>query len=323
MFLFGVVVPFESPLGLRALLSIKPFMPDLELSQVNGTLFPRKTSITPTTGSRLVALWRHISKSRTHFESEPDTGECGNHIMGNGNEIMILFSGFIGKGLTRHLNRLWNYIIKGFLGTLLIIFMFPLLCLLASTTSILFALTAPAWMPMVTLLLHAFMILVYDMDSPDDNRNRYCILFEALVWNGFLQGLVQPLAAVIVSGFICPLVSVLVLVVGIGRYWMRLFWDAAMFHLFIKKCGRVPASDSLAVKRIAGPGLLEHYLVIKPESALCAFEAKMELDELQVRTLWQHTFKKFLHNLFVQFPGLSTLNRNDNLSTAERFQFIC
>jgi hypothetical protein len=61
-------------LGLRALFSIKPFMSDLELSQINGTLFPCKTSVTPTMASRLLELWRHISKSRTHFESEPDTG---------------------------------------------------------------------------------------------------------------------------------------------------------------------------------------------------------------------------------------------------------
>lgn len=75
MFLLGILVPWCSPLSLRALICIKPFMPDLELSQVNGTLFPRKTSITPTMASRLIELWRHISKSRTHFETEPDTGK--------------------------------------------------------------------------------------------------------------------------------------------------------------------------------------------------------------------------------------------------------
>lgn len=94
MFFFGVVLPWCSPVGLRALLNIEPFMPDLELSQVNGTLFPRKSSLTPTLTSRLISLWRHISKSRTHFETKPDTG-------------------FIGKGFTRHINRVWNYVVKG------------------------------------------------------------------------------------------------------------------------------------------------------------------------------------------------------------------
>ncbi len=62
-----------------------------------------------------------------------------------------------------------------------------------------------------------------------------------------------------------------------------------MFHTFIKKCGRVPASDSFAVRRIAGPGLaLDYYFSIKPEQALASFEAKMELDELQA---WQHSME--------------------------------
>lgn len=74
MFLLGFVVPWDSPLGFRALFCVKPFMPALELSQVNGSLFPKKASITHTLVSRLIELWRHISKARTRFETEPDTG---------------------------------------------------------------------------------------------------------------------------------------------------------------------------------------------------------------------------------------------------------
>lgn len=43
------------------------------------------------------------------------------------------------------------------------------------------------------------------------------------------------------------------------RYWTRLLWDSAAFHLIIKKRGRVPASDSFVVKRIAGPGLASNF----------------------------------------------------------------
>lgn len=75
MYLLGFVVPWDSPLGFRALFCIKPFMPELELSQVNGSLFPKKTSITQTLTSRCIELWRHISKARTRFETEPDTGK--------------------------------------------------------------------------------------------------------------------------------------------------------------------------------------------------------------------------------------------------------
>lgn len=74
IYLLGYVVPWNSCLGFRALFCVKPFMPTLELSQVDGSLFPKKTSVTHTLISRLIELWRHISKARTRFETEPDTG---------------------------------------------------------------------------------------------------------------------------------------------------------------------------------------------------------------------------------------------------------
>lgn len=275
MFLLGIVVPWSSPLGLRALFHAKPFMHDLELSQVNGTLFPRKTSITPTMISRLVELWRHISKSRTHFETEPDTG-------------------FIGKGFTRHMNRLWNYFIKGFLGTCIILFIFPIICVSVSLCSIVFAILAPLWIPIVTIILHIYMMLIYDLDCPDPSKNRYCIVLEAIIWNILIQGCLQPIAALFVASILCPIASVVVLVVGLVRYWIRLVWDSMTFHCFIKKCGRVPASDSFAVRRIAGPGLaLDYFFSIKPEQVLAAFEAKMELDEL-------HAYQYSLENVIMQ-----------------------
>ncbi|XP_034935076.1 uncharacterized protein [Chelonus insularis] len=291
MFLFGVAVPWCSRVSLRALLLVEPFTPDLELSQLNGTLFPRKSSQTPTLCSRLIALWRHISKSRTHFETEPDTG-------------------FIGKGMTRHINRLWNYGVKGLLGTLGILFLFPIICIVASVSSLLIAFSAFLWMPILTLILHAFMGLIMDLDSPEPSRNRYFVVMEALVWNVGIQGCLQPIAALIVAVFICPIISFLILTVAVIRYWIRVMWDTAMFHLVIKSRGRVPASDSFVVKRIAGPGLAsDYYYQIRPEQALAAFEAKLELDELlafqqeteRLITQPQRDFTQFVEACFSPF----------------------
>lgn len=293
MFFFGVILPWCSPLSLRALFCAEPFMPDLELSQVNGTLFPRKSSLTPTLCSRLLLLWRHISKSRTHFETKPDTG-------------------FIGRGFTRHVNRFWNYIVKGIMGTLAIGILFPALCLAVSLSSIAVALTAVLWMPCVTLILHVLMMLVYDVDSPDPSRNRWFMVLEAVVWNIITQGLLQPFAALLVAIFICPLISFCILSVGVCRYGLRLIWDSLVFHLLIKKRGRIPASDSLVVKRIAGPGLASNYYYqIRPEQALAAFEAKMELDELAAyQGQIEHTilqpqrdFRHFVEACFAPFSA--------------------
>lgn len=47
--------------------------------------------------------------------------------------------------MTRHLNRLWNYGVKGLLGTLIILFVFPVVCIVTSVGSLLIALTAVLW----------------------------------------------------------------------------------------------------------------------------------------------------------------------------------
>lgn len=97
---------------------------------------------------------------------------------------------------------------------------------------------------------------------------------------------------------------------GVSRYWLRLLWDSALFHLIIKKRGRVPASDSFVVKRVAGPGLAsDYYFQIRPEQALAAFEAKMEWDELAAyQIVMEHTilqpqkdFSQFVEACFGSF----------------------
>lgn len=192
IFFFGIVLPWCSPIGLRALFCVEPFMPDLELSQVNGTLFPRKSSLTETLTSRLITLWRHISKSRTHFETKPDTG-------------------FIGKGFTRHINRMWNYFIKGLFGTIALVIVLPVICVLTILTSVFIAATAIMWMPALTLLVQVTNSLIYDLDSPEPKRNRFSVVLEGVVWNMLILGCLQPVAALFVAIAICPAVSVVIL----------------------------------------------------------------------------------------------------------------
>ncbi|XP_074027506.1 uncharacterized protein isoform X2 [Leptinotarsa decemlineata] len=292
MFFFGIVLPWCSPIGLRALFCLEPFMPDLELSQVNGTLFPRKSSLTPTLMSRLLSLWRHISKSRTHFETKPDTG-------------------FIGKGFTRHINRIWNYFVKGLFGTSFLVIVFPIVCFLVILFSLFIAATTVMWMPLLTFAVQITNLLIYDLDSPDQRRNRFLVICEAFLWNIGIQGCLQPLAAMFVAVIVCPMISLIIFAGAFARYWLRLLWDTAIFHLIIKKRGRVPASDSFVVKRIAGPGLVsDYYFQISPEQALAAFEAKMELDELAAyQTVIENTIlqpqKDFSHFVEACFGSFS------------------
>lgn len=62
-------------------------------------------------------------------------------------------------------------------------------------------------MPCVTFILHVLMMLVYDIDSPDPSRNKWFMVLEAVVWNIVTQGILQPIAALVVATFLCPLIA--------------------------------------------------------------------------------------------------------------------
>jgi hypothetical protein len=243
----------------------QPFYADLELSQVNGTLCPRRSAYTPTLNSRLASLWRHISKSRTEFETKPDTG-------------------FMGKGLTRQLNRAWNYGFKGLLCSLLFLLIFPVICILCSAGGICLALSAPVWAPVFALIYQVCIILVWDVDNPDPKRGPLLPMIRVLVRDLLLDGLLQPIACLVTAFIVCPLISLLLAVCKSGSqiitgfstsfllmkfirhfifyyidgmlHWMTVrSRDAIIYSLAIRPRGRIPASEGFLVKRIAGPGL--------------------------------------------------------------------
>ncbi|KAK2178211.1 hypothetical protein NP493_553g00000 [Ridgeia piscesae] len=178
MFWLGLVVPWCSPVSLRALFFPYAFMPDLELSQVSGNLCPKTSSLTHTLLSRLRLLWHHVRESRDTFESSADKG-------------------FLGKSFSRHINRFWNYVLKGACGSVALVLGLTPLCLTVSTLSLVTAVTAPVWMPLVTGVVHLSAILIYDFDRPGKG-NAIFYLFEAIFYRFLLHGCLQPVAAILV-----------------------------------------------------------------------------------------------------------------------------
>ncbi|KAJ8727907.1 hypothetical protein PYW08_016292 [Mythimna loreyi] len=237
MFVLGVLVPWCSPLSLRTLLCVKPFVPDYELSQVNGTLFPKRSSETQTMWSRLLTLWRHVSKERTRFETEPDTG-------------------LLGKGLSRMAHRVWTYGVVGGLGSLLLLLGLPLLVLLASVACAAAALSAPLWAPPLALATHLTNALLYDIDCPDpDHLNRWFVLLEVVVWRVGVLGALQACGALLCALLLCPLAAALLLIGGVSWWALRGLWEAAAWRGVLARGARVPAHDSAFCRRVRGPGL--------------------------------------------------------------------
>lgn len=66
-------------------------------------------------------------------------------------------------------------------------------------------------MPAITLGLQIGMGLIWDIDSPVQERNKYIIILEALIWDIIIQGLLQPVAAVFISCAVCPLLSLIII----------------------------------------------------------------------------------------------------------------
>ncbi|XP_063825249.1 uncharacterized protein LOC135074798 [Ostrinia nubilalis] len=263
MFLLGVLVPWCSPISLRTLLCVRPFVPDYELSQVNGTLFPKRSSETQTMWSRLLKLWRHISKERTRFETEPDTG-------------------LLGKGLSRQANRVWNYGVVGGLGSLGLLLGFPLAALGGSALSLAAAATVPLWAPPLTLAVLCGCALLYDLDCPDPPRlNRFLVLFEVIIWRIVILGVLQPIVAFIVAVIICPLCALLLLVGGVSWWGVRGLWEQLAWAAVIRRAARVPAHESAFCRRVRGPGLhTRTYYQITCAQAVAAVVARGELESL-------------------------------------------
>lgn len=293
LFLFLIVLPWCSPYSFKALFLPYPFVPDYEVSQTTGILHKKTSSTTPTFLSRLLSLWRHISKSRTDFESMPDRG-------------------LFGKTLLRYINYFTNYIIKGLFGSILILMIFPFFCLFISCGSILLAIMGPVLVPVCSFLFHIFCIIFYDFETGDP----LVALFPSLTLN-IILGIFQPFLCLLISFILCPLAASAISLWALIKKGFRCVWDSAMFRFVISVRARVPANDSFVAKRTSGPGMASNFFYqIKTEQALVALEAKMEMAELeaykeQLSALINspvENYRKFIAN--TMRPLCLSLNKN-------------
>lgn len=99
-------------------------------------------------------------------------------------------------------------------------------------------------MPIVVLLAHLFMLLIWDFDCPYKHhtflrRNRALLLFEAIIYRLIFLSVIQPAGIIVFVIVICPLCSILITVGAYVRYGIRSAWDSLMFHIIIKVSLRI------------------------------------------------------------------------------------
>ncbi|RNA21147.1 hypothetical protein BpHYR1_011891 [Brachionus plicatilis] len=257
IFLFGLVIPFSSPVSFRALFSIKPFYPGKDVNPRTGTLIQSSTKVN-SYFSRLRALWNHIQVSRSKFESTPDKG-------------------LIGKGLQRIFNVFWNYIIKGLFGTLGLSLINPILCLSCSIGSLALCISTPLWYQILTLKNR---IITNSTSLP-----RLARFFRVFIWDFFICGLLQPVAALSTSLVLCPIAS-------------------------SARNAKIPSCDTFIARRVEGPGIaLDYFVQAKPEQILAALEVALEIKIINsyLKNIYgileqpKNDFKKLFDQLFKKY----------------------
>lgn len=112
-----------------------------------GYLFYNKTFYQDTVLSRIRRLWSDIRASRAAFDATPSKG-------------------MLDKAAARPLHRIWSYVFRGFLTSILLLIFWPPVCLVVSILSLLAGLTLPVVVPFVSLISHLLGLLFWDAYKP-------------------------------------------------------------------------------------------------------------------------------------------------------------
>jgi len=296
------------PLGICALCSPNAYYPQMEVNPRTGELEKNTNLKMESMCSRLSALWTGIMQSRRNFEEMGDRG-------------------ILGKSTSRPFNLVWNYLFRGFLGTLLLIIGQPLLTLLHIPICLVMILTPVLWAPVSAVLGYLACILVYDWVNP--RSPHYCLpLAFGLLLAVF--GLVTFLFSVVLV-VLMPVLNVVVMLLRLLLNFLWAFYDAFIFCFVIRSRARVPVSDSFTGRRIAGPGLsANYYFQISPAIALVILQETLEVNELQVHQdhltdLAKQPLKDLREalRLYIQAPfGLDKVTLAKEFNIGEREQIL-
>ncbi len=110
---------------------------------------------------------RSISESRGEFEATPDRG-------------------FFGKGFVRPFNVVWNYLVKGFVGTTCAFVGHAALFSLNTVFSVLAVVATPVWALASAVAVYVFSLLLYDVDAPRGSPG--LLLPRLVIWDFLLNG---------------------------------------------------------------------------------------------------------------------------------------
>lgn len=258
---------FNGELGLKAFVTKEGFNPRDKLDEKTGKIVTDTSYTVGTFLSYLSAIWDDVFESRKIFEEREQ--------------------GFIGKTFTRPFNIIWNYVIKGAIGTVLYCICYPILTIINIILTAGLLITTPVWVPIVAFITHLFNMLSYDFDTTENPDTT--VWFPAIFQ--ILKGLFAGIGRSLVSGvaIICePIVAGVIALFGTIKNGLRTLWDKIMFHTVITHKGKIPDQDEFLVRRLSGPGLRDSYIYqMDPNLAILVLHRYLEeryIDEWELYT---------------------------------------
>ncbi|MBI2602343.1 MAG: hypothetical protein HYW48_04740 [Deltaproteobacteria bacterium] len=257
---------YNGPVGLHSMFGKQPFYAENKMVPETGDIVPDEHSLTGTFASRWEAIWKKVREGRETFEAEPDTG-------------------FLGKKYTRWLNTFWNYGVKGFGASSVLVIGQPVVTVLNLGVSVGLTAAAPVWAPMSSMFKAVLSTTIYDVNSPGEahghENHRWFPLMAHTVGDIGVAGLGQTVTAAGMGAIGHPLAGGVYAAYNSIATTLRKGWDHLLATQVILKNGRLPVTDSWLAKRIAGPGISSNYFFqLRPEIALLALQAKLEAWEL-------------------------------------------
>ncbi|CAD8120514.1 unnamed protein product [Paramecium sonneborni] len=297
-------------LGIRALFQCNVFYPDVEINMRTGVISHTNYSVTPVV-VHMANVCKGINQSRRDFENSPDTGFFGKNCARICNYVEVYF---------------FRFFIVGIIGVLIII---PILILTNFTISLVLALTAWAWIPILLILSQLIQLLIYDFDCQDREQSN---IFSSPIWfplflntyDFIVKGILNFIINILLCLIILPLSSIFMIIFGHLRYVFRSLYDCLMI-LFVKCFGRVPAIENWLAWKISGPGISrQYYFTIKKEEVLILVAGQLEkciLNEYQRRVedeinAPQKQVQTVMNNFFSVFGVLKLI---DSLQASYNF----
>ncbi|CAH8624316.1 unnamed protein product [Heterobilharzia americana] len=231
--------------------------------------------------------------------------------------------------IMRPIHWVWVYIIRGLLITIILVIVWPILCVICSTASILIGLLALLVIPLLSLAVHILGVLFWNAYTPVFGSNRLLPLFEILFCQFLIKTFLQFVISILCAFILCPVWFLIRILYAVIKCVFSSLWDAIMFHIVFRLIPRIPCKETCSAKRNHNPDtVLNICFLARPEDILIVLTVQLERLEL---ILWKcqmesvankpmNVYNDFLES--VSTLPLSALSDNiiaDSLNTKTRY----